>query len=68
MLKALADDVTERMRLEINLRARHEGVAQDGWILLDCGDTIVHLFSPDQRNYYRLEDLWSTGKVLLRLK
>ncbi|MFZ2095642.1 MAG: RsfS/YbeB/iojap family protein [Anaerolineales bacterium] len=29
---------------------------------------IVHLFSPEQRNYYKLEDLWSQGKILLHLQ
>jgi ribosome-associated protein len=29
---------------------------------------VVHLFSPDQRDYYQLEDLWNAGKVLLRLQ
>jgi len=29
---------------------------------------VVHLFSPDQRSYYRLEELWEMGKVLVRLQ
>lgn len=68
MLQALADDVVEKLRKGEDLRGRVEGLSQDGWILLDYGDVIVHLFSPDRRNYYRLEDLWSKGKVLLRLQ
>jgi len=45
-----------------------EGAPQDGWLLVDFGDIILHVFSPDRRDYYRLEDLWSSGKVLLRLQ
>jgi ribosome-associated protein len=45
-----------------------EGVPEDGWLLVDFGDIIVHIFSPDRRSYYRLEDLWSDGKVLLHLQ
>lgn len=47
---------------------RKEGVSGDGWLLVDLGDIIVHLFSPDQRDYYQLEKLWIKGKVLLRLQ
>jgi len=36
--------------------------------VVDFGDVVLHLFSPDQRDYYRLEELWEAGKVLLRLQ
>lgn len=68
MLQALADELQEKLRQSLRLRGRIEGQAQDGWLLLDYGDVIVHLFSPDRRSYYRLEDLWNKGKVLLRLQ
>ena len=68
MLSALADDLVRRMRSQESLHARTEGSPQDGWILVDFGNLIVHLFSPDRRDYYRLEDLWGKGKVLLRLQ
>jgi len=68
MLQALADEVQEKMRQRYRVRGRVEGEPQDGWMLLDDGDVILHLFSPDRRDYYRLEDLWSKGKVLLHLQ
>jgi ribosome-associated protein len=68
MLQALADAAIEQVRLRHGLRARLEGRPQDGWILVDYGDLILHLFSPDRRDYYRLEELWQHGKVLLRLQ
>ncbi|RPI78610.1 MAG: ribosome silencing factor [Chloroflexi bacterium] len=68
MLKALADGVIEKVRDEHDLRARVEGSPDDGWLLVDYGDLILHLFSPDRRNYYRLEELWSQGKVLLHVQ
>lgn len=68
MLKALADAAIEKVRDEYQQRGRVEGEAQDGWLLVDFGDVILHLFSPDRRHYYRLEDLWEAGKVLLRLQ
>jgi ribosome-associated protein len=68
MLGALARDVRDKMRTVHKVRARLEGEPQDGWVLLDYGNVVVHLFSPDLRDYYRLEDLWGQGKVLLRLQ
>lgn len=68
MLQALADAAVESVHKNYKLPARTEGRPQDGWILVDFGDVIVHLFSPDRRNYYRLEELWGQGKILLRLQ
>jgi len=68
MLRALADAAVDRVREQFQLRARVEGEPRDGWILVDFGDIILHLFSPDRRDYYQLEELWESGKVLLRLQ
>ena len=68
MLQALADDLTERVWKGENLRGRLEGQPHEGWVLVDYGDIVVHFFSPDRRSYYRLEDLWGKGKVLVRLQ
>jgi ribosome-associated protein len=68
MLKALADAALEQVKKLHQLPGRVEGEAQDGWVLVDFGDVILHLFSPDRRNYYRLEELWNQGKVLLHLQ
>jgi ribosome-associated protein len=68
MLHALAEAAVDGVRKQAGLRGRSEGLAQDGWVLVDFGDIIVHLFSPERREYYRLEELWSQGKVLLHLQ
>ena len=68
MMEALADDVVKHLRSEHQVRGRIEGLPQDGWILVDYGGVILHLFSPEKRNYYGLEDLWSEGKVLLHFQ
>jgi ribosome-associated protein len=68
MLQALADDLTEKVWKGDQLRGRMEGRPQEGWVLVDYGDIVVHIFSPDRRSYYRLEDLWGKGKVLVRLQ
>ncbi len=68
MIESLADAVLENAKKEYQLSGKKEGYAQGGWVLVDFGDVIVHLFSEEQRDYYRLEELWSQGKVLLRLQ
>jgi ribosome-associated protein len=68
MLAALADSVAEFVHEKFQYSVHTEGEPNEGWILLDIGDIIVHIFSPGQRNYYKLEDLWSQGKILLHLQ
>ncbi|GIV65073.1 MAG: ribosomal silencing factor RsfS [Bellilinea sp.] len=68
MIESLADAVMENAKKEFQMIGKKEGYAQGGWVLVDLGDVIVHLFSPEQRDYYRLEELWSQGKILLRLQ
>jgi ribosome-associated protein len=68
MLDALAKTVVDGMRKQYKKRGRVEGEARHGWLVVDYGDVVLHLFSPDQRDYYQLEELWSEGKVLLRVQ
>ncbi len=68
MLESLADAVRESVKAEFGMIARPEGEPSDGWLVIDLGDVVVHLFSPEQRDYYDLEKLWDRGKVLLRLQ
>ncbi len=67
MLDALANAVRDTARDIFKLHARSEGRPSDGWVVVDFGDIVVHLFSPDQRDYYQLEKLWEAGKVVVRL-
>jgi ribosome-associated protein len=56
-LRALADAVSERAR-ELGERVGREGERSLRWALIDLGDIVVHLFSPDARAFYALERLW----------
>jgi ribosome-associated protein len=68
MMEALTSDVVKQLHTEYQVRGKVEGLPQDGWILVDYGGVILHLFSPDRRNYYGLEELWGEGKVLLHFQ
>lgn len=58
-IKAIIDHIDEKLHQEFGLNARQEGTPDTGWIVLDYNDVVVHVFSPAQRDYYRLERLWS---------
>jgi len=67
MLQSLANAVARDVKTKFHKTAIPEGQPDAGWVLLDYGDVVVHLFSPKQRDFYRLEDLWSEGNVILRV-
>ena len=50
MLEALADAVQETAKKNYGINSQVEGEPIDGWLLVDLGDVVVHLFSPDQRD------------------
>jgi ribosome-associated protein len=57
--KAIHDGILEGLKREHDLLPRRvEGSAQAGWILMDYLDVIVHIFTPETRDFYRLEQLW----------
>ena len=66
--------LTETVRLDVKqeyqkLPFTNEGKAENGWVVMDYGDVVVHFFSPDKRDYYALEELWvAASKVMLRIQ
>lgn len=58
-LKAVAEEVERALEEEEGRRPlRREGSPGSGWLVLDYGDVVCHLFTEDQRTYYALERLW----------
>jgi ribosome-associated protein len=59
-VKAIADEVEERLRAEGGIKPiGREGLPEAKWVLLDFGDLVIHVFQPEERDFYRLEKLWS---------
>jgi ribosome-associated protein len=63
--KAIHDAIHAGMKREHGILPRRvEGLSQARWILMDYLDVVVHVFTPDTRDYYRLEQLWGEAPVL----
>ena len=66
---AILKDLGQNLLEEFGRKPLHtEGTPDSGWVLLDYGDVIVHVFSPTQRQFYNLEQLWSAATPIVRLQ
>ena len=66
--KAIIEDIKQEMKRTFEVRPLHiEGEPATGWVLMDYGGVVVHLFAPDVRAYYDLEGLWRDGRIVVRL-
>jgi ribosome-associated protein len=61
--RAIADSVVARTREAGYPVARTEGYADGGWILIDVGSVVMHVFTPEQRSFYNLERLWGAPEA-----
>ena len=67
-IKAIYDEVEHTLKKEGILPHHHEGTVDSGWLLLDFGEVIVHVFAPFEREYYQLDKLWSQANTVLRIQ
>ena len=66
--KSVSDGIVETLAKDEKLKPRRtEGVPDSGWVLLDYGGVVVHIFSPEMRDFYRLEKIWSMAVPVLRI-
>jgi ribosome-associated protein len=67
-LDAISNEISQVIKQEAETPPLHrEGTAASGWMLLDYGDVVVHIFSPSERERYRLDEAWSAAKPLIRM-
>ena len=55
---ALAEKLAERLKAGLGRPCRMEGKEAGDWVLIDCGDVVVHIFRPEVRAFYQLEKMW----------
>ena len=61
--RSIAEGIVEKVREAGYKVARTEGHADGGWILIDAGPVVVHVFTPEQRAFYNLERLWGAPQA-----
>ena len=66
-IEALEEDITHALKEAQVTPFHREGIASSGWVLLDFSDVIIHIFGPEQREYYELERLWSQAPQVVRV-
>lgn len=66
-IEALEADITQALKDAGVSRFHREGTPASGWILLDFSDVIVHIFGPEEREFYELERLWGQAAQVVRI-
>lgn len=67
-VQALAESLLEAGEAEGRQPFGVEGLSGARWVLVDFGDVIAHVFTPDERDYYKLERLWGDAPVVVHVR
>lgn len=67
-LRAVIKEIDDMLTKEGAPPSRLEGTPETGWVLLDYGDVIVHVFSTEQRDFYKLDKLWQKAMPVVVLQ
>ena len=67
-IKTIYDEVEHVLKKEGVSPLHREGTLDSGWLLLDFGDVIVHIFAPLEREYYQLDELWHEATTVVSIQ
>ena len=67
-MEALEEDIGKALEEAGVNRYHREGARGSGWVLLDYSDVVVHIFGPEEREYFALERLWSGAPQVVRVQ
>ena len=57
-VSSIAEKLISIVKRNLGVRVRTEGMSNSDWVLLDCGDVVVHVFREEVREFYQLERMW----------
>ncbi len=66
-IEALEEDLSDALAEAGVARHHREGTPASGWVLLDFADVLVHIFGPEERQFFGLERLWSRAPQVVRI-
>ena len=67
-MDALAEDLEEAIEAIGTEKLRREGAPQSGWVVVDFGDLVIHLFGVEERDYYNLAGAWPGASEVVRIQ
>ena len=66
-LRSLSESVEDALEQGGGKRHHREGTPESGWMVLDFGDVVIHIFGPEERTFYDLDAMWSEGTEVVRI-
>ena len=67
-IESIRQEIAHLLKKQGIILHHSEGTTDSGWVLLDFGSVIVHIFAPQQRDYYQLDRLWDKAAPVIRLQ
>lgn len=67
-MNALAEDLEEAIEATGTQKLRREGAPQSGWVVIDFGDLVIHIFGVEERDYYNLAGAWPGASEVVRIQ
>ncbi len=66
--RAIVEDIEKKMKEQNVQPMSVDGEPDSGWVLMDYGDVLVHIFDPGTRDFYQLEELWNKAATVAKIQ